>query len=50
VLKQLWWIAGGAELLAKTIMWRLTPNADDRCPSMERFLHLISGLKAEDVG
>jgi eukaryotic-like serine/threonine-protein kinase len=38
------------ETLAKTIMWCLTPNADDRCPSMERFLHLISGLKAEDVG
>lgn len=38
------------EQLAKTIMWCLVANPDDRCPSMERFLQMIAGLKSEDAG
>ena len=35
--------------LAKSIMWCLTANPEDRCPSMERFLMAIAGDKSEDV-
>ncbi len=38
------------EKLAKDIMWCIEGNVDKRCPSMERFLQVIGGLKAEDVG
>ena len=37
------------EQLAKTIMWSIVANPDDRCPSMERFLQMIAGLTSEDV-
>ena len=36
------------EQLAKAIMWCLAANPEDRCPSMERFLTAISGVKKED--
>jgi serine/threonine protein kinase len=35
--------------LAKAIMWCLTANPEDRCPSMERFLTAITGVTKEDV-
>jgi eukaryotic-like serine/threonine-protein kinase len=34
--------------LAKSIMWCLAANPDERCPSMERFLSAIAGVKTED--
>jgi eukaryotic-like serine/threonine-protein kinase len=37
------------EQLAKAIMWCLVNNPDDRCPSMERFLMAITGVKNEDA-
>jgi eukaryotic-like serine/threonine-protein kinase len=36
------------EQLAKAIMWCLAANPEDRCPTMERFLTAISGVKKED--
>ena len=36
------------EQLAKAIMWCLAANPEDRCPSLERFLTAISGVKQED--
>lgn len=38
------------EQLAKAIMWCLVAKPEDRCTSMERFLHMIAGLKSEDAG
>jgi serine/threonine protein kinase len=37
------------EQLAKTIMWSIAANVDARCPSMERFLQMIAGIKSEDA-
>ena len=37
------------EQLAKAIMSCLAQNPDDRCPSMERFLLAITGVKQEDA-
>ncbi len=37
------------EQLAKAIMWCLAQNPDERCPSMERFLLAITGVKGEDA-
>jgi eukaryotic-like serine/threonine-protein kinase len=37
------------QTLAKAIMWCLVNSPDDRCPSLERFLSAISGVKSEDV-
>jgi serine/threonine-protein kinase len=34
--------------LAKTIMWCLAANPEERCPSMERFLTAIASVKTED--
>ena len=36
------------EQLAKAIMWCLAANPEDRCPSMERFLTAVGGVKTED--
>ncbi|HEY2882988.1 MAG TPA: serine/threonine-protein kinase, partial [Pirellulales bacterium] len=36
------------EQLAKAIMWCLAANPEDRCPSIERFLMAIGGVKGED--
>jgi eukaryotic-like serine/threonine-protein kinase len=38
------------EQLAKAIMWCLVNNPDERCPSLERFLTAIGGVKDEDAG
>lgn len=38
------------EQLAKAIMWCLVNNPEDRCPSLERFLTAIGGIKNEDAG
>ena len=35
--------------LAKAIMWCLKANPDDRCPSIDRFLTAITGVKSEDA-
>jgi serine/threonine-protein kinase len=36
------------EQLAKAIMWCLAANPEDRCPTIERFLTAINGVKKED--
>jgi serine/threonine-protein kinase len=38
------------EQLAKAIMWCLTANPEERCPSIERFLTVTNGVKHEDAG
>lgn len=35
--------------LARGIMWCLAANPEDRCPSIERFLTAITGVKSEDA-
>lgn len=35
--------------LAKSIMWCLAAIPEDRCPSMERFLSAIAGVKSENA-
>jgi serine/threonine-protein kinase len=36
--------------LAKSIMWCLVNNPEDRCPSLERFLSTIASVKTENAG
>ncbi len=35
--------------LAKAIMWCIAGNVEERCPSTDRFLTAIAGVKSEDV-
>ncbi len=35
--------------LAKAIMWCIAANVEERCPSTDRFLTAIAGMKSEDA-